>query len=40
MKYFILPIALGLALVSCSRDNGGEGNLPEETPILPVKISG
>ena len=38
MKHFILPIALGLALVSCNRDNGGEGNLPAETPILPVKI--
>lgn len=40
MKHFILPIALGLALVSCNRDNGGEGNLPAETPILPVKILG
>lgn len=39
MKHFILPIALGLALVSCNRDNdNNSGN--EETPILPVKISG
>lgn len=35
MKHFILPIALGLALVSCNRDND---NKAEETPILPVKV--
>lgn len=35
MKHFILPIALGLALVSCNRDND---NNAAETPILPVKL--
>lgn len=39
MKKAFLPIVLGLALVSC-RDTGGVDNLPEEPPILPVKMVG
>lgn len=37
IKHFILPITLGLVLVSCNRDND-KNNETAETPILPTKI--
>ena len=37
MKKLVLPFALGLALVSCSRDNDNNETPAAELPVLPTK---